>query len=311
MLKRRSVYFNGKPFLYGFLGIILVALIFPVSSPQGAQSSDKIVVYVVNYPLQYFAERIAGEHATVVFPAPPDEDPAFWTPDVETIGKYQQADLILLNGAGYARWVAKVTLPRSRMANTSAKFKDQFIPLKGVVTHSHGAGGEHAHGDLAFTTWIDFNLAAGQAKAVADAMSRRKPALKAVFQKNYADLKKDLLELDQQLKALVSAEQDKPLVGSHPVYDYLAGRYGLKIKSVHWEPDEMPGNDQWSELVVLLQDHPAKWMIWEGEPVRVTVEKLKSIGVASLVFDPCGNVPDQGNFLSVMRENVRNLQKAF
>ncbi len=36
-----------------------------------------------------------------------------------------------------------------------------------------------------------------------------------------------------------------------------------------------------------VKDHPAKWMIWEGEPVRGTVEKLKLIGVDSLVFDPC------------------------
>jgi zinc transport system substrate-binding protein len=171
-------------------------LIFSSANHSRAEN-EKFTVYVVNYPLQYFAERIAGDHASVVFPAPSDEDPAFWTPDVKTIGRYQRADLILLNGAGYARWVAKVSLPRSRMVNTSAKFKDRYVPIKGVVTHSHGAGGEHAHRDIAFTTWIDFNLAAGQAGVVADAMGRKKPALKAVFQKNYADLKKDLLELDQ------------------------------------------------------------------------------------------------------------------
>jgi zinc transport system substrate-binding protein len=197
------------------------------------------------------------------------------------------------------------------MVNTSAKFKDRYVPIKGVVTHSHGAGGEHAHRDIAFTTWIDFNLAAGQAWVVADAMGRKKPALKAVFQKNYADLKKDLLELDQQLKALTASDPAKPLVGSHPVYDYLAARYGLNIKSVHWEPDAMPGNDQWKELVDLRKDHPAKWMIWESAPVGETIEKLKSIGVESLVFDPCGNVPDQGDFLSVMRENLNNIQQAF
>jgi len=311
MLRSEPVYFNRKPFLCGFLGIILVSLIFSVSCPQGVQAADKLVVYVVNYPLQYFAERIAGDHAVVVFPAPSDQDPAFWTPDIETITRYQQADLIFLNGAGYARWVTKVSLPRSRMVDTSAKFKGQYIPLKGVVTHSHGAGGEHAHGDLAFTTWIDLNLAAGQAGAVADALSRKKPALKALFQKNYTALQKDLLKLDQQLKALASAEPARPLVGSHPVYDYLARRYGLNIKSVHWEPDEKPRNDQLSELMVLLEGHPAKWMIWEGEPLSDTVAKLKSIGVESLIFDPCGNVPDRGDFLAVMRANVNNLQKAF
>ncbi|MCW9077857.1 MAG: hypothetical protein OQK74_01640, partial [Gammaproteobacteria bacterium] len=32
-----------------------------------------------------------------------------------------------------------------------------------------------------------------------------------------------------------------------------------------------------------------------------SVDKLKTLGVDSLVFDPCGNVPEQGDFLTVMR----------
>lgn len=39
-------------------------------------------VYVVNYPLQYFVERIGGEQIEVVFPAPADKDPASWRPDL-------------------------------------------------------------------------------------------------------------------------------------------------------------------------------------------------------------------------------------
>ena len=42
-----------------------------------------------------------------------------------------------------------------------------------------------------------------------------------------------------------------------------------------------------------------------------SVDKLKTLGVDSLVFDPCGNVPEQGDFLTVMRSNVDNLRKAF
>jgi len=311
MTKRKPGFLVGKLLLCGLCATILMAFVGSALIPGGAQAADKLLVYVVNYPLQYFAERVAGEHAVVVFPAPPDQDPAFWTPDVEAISAYQRADLILLNGAGYARWVAKVSLPRSRMVDTSVKFKDQYIPLKGVVSHSHGAAGKHAHGDLAFTTWIDFKLAAGQARVVADALIRKKPALKTVFLKNHAALQEDLLELDRQLNALVSAATGRPLVGSHPVYDYLARRYGLNIKSVHWEPDEIPGHDRWKELMDLLEGHPANWMIWEGEPAGETVAKLKAIGVASLIFDPCGNVPDKGDFLTVMRTNLNNLKKAF
>ena len=47
----------------------------------------RLSVYVVNYPLAYFAERIGGDRVDVRFPAPPDVDPAFWQPDVETIAE--------------------------------------------------------------------------------------------------------------------------------------------------------------------------------------------------------------------------------
>jgi zinc transport system substrate-binding protein len=280
-------------------------------STATAGESEKMTIYVVNYPLKYFAQRIAGEKATVVFPATADVDPAYWMPDAKTISEYQQADLILLNGAHYAKWVNKVSLPRFRMVNTSAAFKDRYIEAAEILTHSHGAEGEHAHEALAFTTWIDFSLAARQAKAIAQALSLKKPALEDIFQRNYQELEKDLLKLDRNMRALISKDPSKPFMVSHPVYDYLAQGYGLNVKSVHWEPDEVPDDRQLTELRNILKDHPAKWMIWEGEPVQESVERLKIMGIKSLVFDPCGNVPDNGDFLQVMRQNLENLKLAF
>jgi zinc transport system substrate-binding protein len=298
--------------LLAFFCFSLVAIVgFPSVSHSKADESEKLTIYVVNYPLKYFAERIAGEHARVVFPGPPDVDPAYWMPDAKTISEYQQADLILLNGANYAKWVNKVTLPRFQMVNTSAAFKDRYIEAAEILTHSHGASGEHAHEALAFTTWIDFSLAAEQAEAIAKALSRKKPALKDTFQKNYEELKGKLLKLDRDIKEVVSNDRSRPLVVSHPVYDYFARGYGLNIMSVHWEPDEIPTNEQMLELHTMLKDHPAQWMIWEGEPVKQAVDRLKAIGMQSVVFEPCGNAPDQGDFMSVMRQNVENLKKVF
>ena len=52
-------------------------------------AAETLSVYTVNYPLQYFAERIGVENVEVSFAAPPDVDPAFWMPAAETIVKYQ------------------------------------------------------------------------------------------------------------------------------------------------------------------------------------------------------------------------------
>jgi zinc transport system substrate-binding protein len=52
-------------------------------------------------------------------------------------------------------------------------------------------------------------------------------------------------------------------------------------------------------------------MIWEGTPSKEPVERLKSLGINSLVYDPCGNMPQENDFLNVMHQNIENLQQAF
>ena len=287
---------------------IILGIVFSSSLAAGA---DRLSIYVVNYPLKYFAERIAGEHATVILPAPAGKDPAFWMPNTKTIADYQRADLILLNGAAYAKWINKVALPQFRLVDTSANFKDRYIKMSNVMTHTHGPTGEHAHEGVAFTTWLDFELAAQQAMEIARALSRKRPALRDRFRSNYAALEKDLVKLDQEIKQIVAKDPELPLLASHPVYDYLSRRYGLSIKSVHWEPDQIPSRNQWGELQVILNNHPAQWMIWEGEPLPATVETLKSNGIRSVVFNPSANAPEQGDFLSVMKQNVENLRAVF
>ena len=300
-----------KMFFFGALFVFIHIAALPGISYSDTDVQEKLTIYVVNYPLKYFAERIAGDRAKVVFPAPSEGDPAYWMPDAETVAAYQKADLILLNGANYAKWVRKVSLPRSKMVDTSAKFKDRYITAEEVVTHSHGGEGAHAHESLAFTTWLDFDFAAKQAGVVMETLSRKKPAAEDFFKKNYAALEHDLLALDNEMKSIAAKNPLLPLIASHPVYDYLSRRYGLNMKSVHWEPDEFPSDAQWSELRAMLKKHPAKWMIWEKEPMKESAERLKAIGVNSLVFDPCGNIPDQGDFMSVIRRNGENLKPAF
>ena len=291
-------------------GLILF-LVITGQFATAAVADDRLRIYTVNYPLQYFAQRIAGEHAEVVFPAPPAIDPAFWNPDVQTVGAYQGADLILLNGANYAKWINKVSLPRRRLVNTSAGFAENYIDTGSGAEHSHGSGAAHAHAGVAFTTWLDLQQAVRQADAIRQAIIKKRPQLKAQVDKNFAMLESDLLALDAELKSIVSGNQNQALLASHPVYQYLARRYGVNLHSVMWEPDEFPDPSQWKQLENLAQTHAVKWMLWEGEPMLESVEQLRQMGIGSIVFDPCANVPAQGDFLSVMKNNLAALKQAF
>jgi ABC-type Zn uptake system ZnuABC Zn-binding protein ZnuA len=278
----------------------------------GAQASVRAVgakprVAVVNYPLWYFTKRIAGDHIELVFPIPRDEDPAFWKPDAKGIRQYQQADLILLNGADYEKWRLTSVLPLARQVVTSASFADRYLTNGEVITHSHGKEGLHSHGLLDFNTWMDPRQAKLQAQAIRDELVRLAPGAAKELDANLRSLEKDLDELDADLERASAPLGHAPLLGSHPVYHYAARRYGWNLRSVHWEPDEMPSEEEWRKLDQLHTEHPGRIMIWEEDPLPAVAERLRKMGIEPIAFETCASQPEKGDYLRAMKSNAERL----
>ena len=282
----------------------------PGNTSPLAKKTGKPTVCVVNYPLEFFASRIGGDLVDVNFSVPSDVDPAYWQPTDAEVTQFQQADLILVNGADYARWMRQVTLPESRVVDTSQSFPDQFIRVEEGVVHSHGPGGEHSHHGFAFTTWLDPRLARMQAAAVHQGLSRILPESTTQLAANFRQLDAELEQLDQQLDAIAARYAGQPLLASHPVYQYLARRCQWNLHSLHWEPDAEPTAAQWGDVEKRLESHAAKWILWEATPRRETAERLTAMGLTSVVFEPCGNRPAT-NYLDTMRENYQRLATIF
>ena len=97
-----------------FVALISILLIgCKPAAPEPVPRTGKPRVAVVNYPLAYFVERIAGDLVEVHFPAM-EGDPAFWKPTGADVRKFQSANLVLLNGASYAKWTGQASLPDSK-----------------------------------------------------------------------------------------------------------------------------------------------------------------------------------------------------
>lgn len=275
---------------------------------DGSVARGQPVVYVVNYPMAYLAERIGGGRVTVELPISPGLDPAFWSPGPEIVARYQQADLILLNGAGYAAWTTRATLPESRIVNASAGLEDRYLIEPGAITHSHGPEGEHSHEGIASTTWLDPLFLARQARTVTEGFAVRWPQGASDFQAGLESLEADLQALDAEQAEIVDGGADQPVLASHPVYQYLAARYGLNLRSVHFEPDEQPDEEAWRGLEELVKEHSAHWMLWEAESLPETKARLEEMGIGSVVYEPAGNRPEGRDYLSVMRSNLDALR---
>jgi zinc transport system substrate-binding protein len=277
----------------------------PAEDPKPATvavSTASPEVYAVNYPLAWMAERIGGDAIRVVFPAPEGIDPAHWQPTPETILNYQGADLVLLNGAGYAGWIQFAALSPGKLVDTSRGLSARFVSVGGA-THSHGPKGEHDHGDVASQTWLDPSIASAQARAVADALEPLVSTADAAFER----LQADLANLDSRVAAAFAGWADAGVLYSHPVYQYLDARYGLNGRSVSWEPDEDPGDTEWQRLAGLQRDRAASVMLWEGEPLPATAAKLSDLGIATVVFETGARVPTEGDYLTLMQRNIERI----
>ncbi len=278
-------------------------------APASAPAVARLSVFAVNEPLRYLAARIGGDAVEVSLPVPPGLDPASWSPDADAVVDLQQADLVLLNGAGYEPWLARVSLPVRRLVDTSAGFADRLIARREGVVHQHGPDGEHSHRGTAFTTWLDPRLAREQARAVAAAFTAARPTAAAAFAERLDAVASDLEALDARLARAAARLEGEPLIFSHPVYAYLERRYGLDGRSLHWEPDEPPGAAGWAALDAILAEHPARLLIWEETPLADSVARLEARGLRSVVFSPGANRAASGeSWLEVMQANAERLE---
>jgi zinc transport system substrate-binding protein len=281
-----------------------------VAAQSPAPKSHRYQIYVTSYPLFYVAKRLVEDQADVLFPAPPNEDPAFWRPAREVVRRYQQADLILLNGAAFEKWVDTTSLPLNIQVDTSAPFKAEWIMFPEVITHSHGPHGAHSHGNIDFDTWLDPLLLIRQAEAAEAAFGRLSVRPEAELRQRGQQLRHDFETLDRQFRDLSQVLAHQPLLASHPVYGYLARRYHWDLHSVHWEPDEPVAATQWTAFDALRAQHPANLMLWEEEPLPEVRAELQRRGVRPVAFRTCGNRPAAGNYLQAMQQNLEALRAA-
>ncbi|MEH6570140.1 MAG: zinc ABC transporter substrate-binding protein [Halioglobus sp.] len=261
-------------------------------------------IVAVNNPLLYFTRRLIGNEFEIRLLAPADADPASWRPTVEDVLQLQGADLVLLNGAGYSYWLDEVSISSSKLVVTGEAAKKHWIPQEEQVTHSHGPGGEHAHGNYAFTTWMDLSLARLQAGSIAAALQQRWPAHKESVNKNLQQLDSELDALDRAYREQAKQLAGRDIIYSHPVYQYFKHRYRLPGQSLHWEPNAMPSDEQWQKLSRSIGE--SSLFIWEGEPNPVIATRMAALGLAFVVVDPAANRSEK-DWLSVQRENLERL----
>ncbi len=314
--------------------VILVALTLggcrgEVDPGADAEAQLEDVVMTTFGPTTTFAARILGDVAPVVCPLPAGADPATWFPTRAVLERYQRARLVVVNGAGFERWVAHVSLAPSRLVDVSAGFADRWLRHE-TTTHSHGTGGEHTHEGVDGHTWMDPGLARLQVAALRDALVRAWPGHEQGLAARATELDAEVAALGARLDALRPKWQAARVFSNHPAYGYLARRMGSPVTDLGLDPGQLSLSDaELARIASIASERGgsgAAVVLWESEPSPELARQLETrLRLRAVVFSPgegmadgegtrervgAADDADRADFVGVMRANLARLEAA-
>jgi zinc transport system substrate-binding protein len=266
-----------------------------VGCGEAASGSDKPQVVASFYPLQFVAERIAGDHAEVSNLTEPGVEPHDLELSPRQAARLADADVVL-----YEQGLQPAV--DEAVANDAP---DHVVDAAEVV--------ELHHADPHF--WLDPTLLARTAEAFTTSLKKADPDNAAAYTTANDELQAELRSLDQELTAGLEDCAIRTVVVSHDAFGYLGERYDLEIHPIAGlSPDAEPSARQIAELSDVIREEGVTTVFSERLASPRLAETLASdLEVSTAVLDPIEGLASQdatGDYLSLMRANLAAIQKA-
>jgi zinc transport system substrate-binding protein len=289
---------NRTPAVRSIVLAGLLALAAPLlaacSSADGSSASGMRLVTSF-YPLQYVAQRVAGDHAEVTNLTQPGKEPHDLELTVQQTAQVADADVVVYE-RGFQTAVDDAV--------------DQNRPDH-VVDAAHSA---HLSGDDPHF-WLDPTRLSAVAAAVEKDLVDADPDNADDYARNLKSLQSDLSDLDHSFaEGLASCKVDT-IVVSHDAFGYLGRRYGLDVVGINGlSPDAEPSPAHLRQLQDLIRKDGITTVFSEELASPKFADSLAGdLGIGTTVLDPIEGLSDataDQDYLSLMRSNLAALRKA-
>jgi zinc transport system substrate-binding protein len=279
-------------------------------APAFSKDGGKVKVAASFYPVYEFAKAVGGDRVDAVYLVPAGTEPHDWEPTPRHIQLLNQANLFVYSGAGMEHWVDKTlgSLDNKQLMAVEATKGFDLI---------RGQGGSDAAEQWDPHVWLDPLGAAYEVERIRDGLIQVDPAGKGVYEANAAAYIDQLKALDQAFQTGLSACVQHQFFTTHSAFSYLARRYGIDQHPIMGlTPEAEPKPKELAAIVRDAKQNGVKYIFFETL-VSDKVAKMvaQEIGAKTLVLNPyegltAAEVKAGKNYLSVMRENLTNLQIA-
>ena len=290
-----------------------------LSDDDGGGAGNGRRIVAAFYPLQYVAERVAGEHFEVDNLTQAGQEPHDLELKVKQTAELAQARLVVFEHGFQPAVDAAVE------ENAEGDVLDvaEVVDLQPFAEHGHEEGQhaeeepaeeEHDHGDVDPHFWQDPLLMADLGDAIADRLADLDSDHAADFAANADALRTDMETLDREYaNGLSSCERDTVVV-NHDAFGYLA-RYGLHLEPISGlSPGAEPTPGDLGDLQRLITHDHITTVFSETLVSPKTADTLaEDLGIKADVLDPIEGLTDETkneDYVSLMRSNLQRLTKA-
>ena len=274
---------------------VLLALV-AVLALAGCEPSDatpRRTIYASLYPLQYVAQRIAGDHFEVVNLTKPGQEPHDTELSLRRTAELSEAALVVYD-KGLAGAIDD---------GVAAADPDHVVDAR-ALSHS---GEDDPH------VWLSPDNMATIGRAIEQQLAEIDPARKADYEKNLRSLESDLMGLTADYRSGLEECAITTVVVSHDAYRNLPTPFTwAPINGL--SPEAEPSPAHIAELRQLIErTHITTVFSEELASPEMALSLAADLGLRTEVLDPIEGLSEKTSsedYLSLMRQNLTKLQEA-
>ncbi|SKA08531.1 zinc transport system substrate-binding protein [Pilibacter termitis] len=299
-----------KKIILSFVALGAFCTLAACGGKKAENTKDEVRVMTTFYPMYDFTKNIVGDSGKVDLLIPAGVEPHDFEPTAKDMAKIQEAKVFVYNSKYFEGWV--------KNAENSSKDVTFVEATKGISLmegesdgHDHGEDGENFDPHV----WLSPKLAKKEVEVICSALVKAYPKQKETFEKNAKEYLSKLSALDEEYTKELSNAKQKDLVTQHAAFGYLARDYGLNQVSISGlSPDEEPSPTRLAELKKYVEKNHISFIYFEENASNKIAKTLADEAKVKLaVLNPLESLTEKEqkageNYLSVMKENLKNLK---
>lgn len=276
--------------------ILLLSFLAGCASEESAQAD----VLATFYPLAWASAEIAGDNATVATLVPSGIEPHDWEPTATDVARLADAKLVVKQGAGFEPWLDGLL----------ANLAERAPPVVDTTAELALVEDDEAHYDP--HTWLDPVRFAAQAGAIERGLVAAFPGHAGAMAARADALEAELADLHADYDAGLASCEVRTIIANHDAYSYLASRYRFDVIALSGlSPEAEPSPEEIARAVDAAREHDISIIFFEElVSPRVAEVVATEVGAQTRVLSPAESAPAEGDYVSLMRTNLVNLQEA-